>query len=193
MPLYRLIEAHVLAAERLHGDDTTVPVMAKGKDDTARLWVNVRDEVSCRPMLMSAIMSFTEGRGPGPVFEAACSAHARRKFFELADVEGAAPTRSRGQRSSMIYPIALGAVQRLDALFDIERAINGKDPTERWAVSQQLTVPLMAESQAWLTAQVEKLWRGHDLAKACICMLRRWDAFSLFLEDGRVCLTNNTA
>jgi hypothetical protein len=44
MPLYRLIEAHVLAAERLHGDDTTVPVMAKGKIDTARLWTYVRDD-----------------------------------------------------------------------------------------------------------------------------------------------------
>jgi len=44
MPLYRLIEAHVLAAERLHGDDTTVPVMAKVKTDTARLWVYVRDD-----------------------------------------------------------------------------------------------------------------------------------------------------
>lgn len=44
MPLYRLIEAHVLAAERLHGDDTTVPVMAKGKTDTARLWTYVRDD-----------------------------------------------------------------------------------------------------------------------------------------------------
>jgi hypothetical protein len=44
MPLYKLIEAHVLAAARIHGDDTTVPVMAKGKTDVARLWVNVRDD-----------------------------------------------------------------------------------------------------------------------------------------------------
>lgn len=44
MPLYRLIEAHVLAAERLHGDDTTVPLMARGKTDTARLWIYVRDD-----------------------------------------------------------------------------------------------------------------------------------------------------
>src|SRR3546814_18999613 len=44
MPIYRLIEAHVLAAERLHGDDTTVPVLAKGKTDTASLWVYVRDD-----------------------------------------------------------------------------------------------------------------------------------------------------
>jgi hypothetical protein len=41
---YKLIEAHVLAATRIHGDDTTVPVMAKGKTDTARLWVYVRDD-----------------------------------------------------------------------------------------------------------------------------------------------------
>lgn len=44
MPLYKLIEAHVLAATRIHGDDTTVPVMAKGKTNTARLWVYVRDD-----------------------------------------------------------------------------------------------------------------------------------------------------
>src|SRR5512143_3055799 len=43
-PLLRLVEAHVLAAERLHGDDTTVPVLAKGKTDTGRCWVYVRDD-----------------------------------------------------------------------------------------------------------------------------------------------------
>ena len=43
-PLYSLIEAHVLAAERLHGDDTTVPVLAKGKTITGRLWTYVRDD-----------------------------------------------------------------------------------------------------------------------------------------------------
>src|SRR6202046_1309945 len=43
-PLLRLVEQHVMAAERLHGDDTTVPVLAKGKTDTARCWVYVRDD-----------------------------------------------------------------------------------------------------------------------------------------------------
>src|SRR5258708_27951547 len=43
-PLRRLVEAHVMAAERLHGDDTTVPVLAKGKTDTGRLWIYVRDD-----------------------------------------------------------------------------------------------------------------------------------------------------
>jgi transposase len=225
-PLHELIKAHVLAAKRLHGDDTTVPVMAKGKTDTARLWVYVRDD---RPFAgadppaalfhysrnrrgehpqthlagWSGILQadayggyndlYREGRTPAPVLEAGCFAHARRKFFELADVVSSARKKSRGQRSSMIYPIALEAVQRLDALFDIERGINGKAPAERLAVRQELSAPLMAELHTWLTEQVAKLSRGHDLTKACFYMLKRWDAFTRFLDDGRICLTNNAA
>ena len=224
MPLYRRIEAHVLAAERLHGDDTTVPVMAK--TDVARLWVYVRDD---RPFAgagppaalfhysrdrrgehpqahlasWSGIFQadayggygelYREGRRPGPVLEAGCFAHARRKFFELADIEGAARKKSRGERTGTIYPIALEAVRRLDALFDIERAINGKAAAERVATRQELSAPLMAELHSWLTAQRSTLSRNHDLAKACLYMLRRWDAFTRFLDDGRICLTNNAA
>ena len=226
MPIYRRIEAHVLAARRLHGDDTTVPVLAKGKTDTARLWVYVRDD---RPFAGSdppaALFHYSRdrrgehprahlaswvgilqadayggynelyapGREPAPVVEAGCFAHARRKFFELADVEAAARRKSRGERTGMIYPIALGAVQRLDALFEIERGINGKAAAERLAVRQDLSVPLMADLHAWLTAQLAKLSRSHDLAKAINYMLRRWGAFTRFLEDGRICLTNNAA
>lgn len=226
MPLYRLIEAHVLAGERLHGDDTTVPVMAKIKTDIARLWVYVRDD---RPFAgadppaalfhysrdrrgehprthlasWSGILQadayrgygelYALGRVPAPVLEAGCFAHARRKFFELADVAGAARRKSRGEHAGMIYPIALEAVQRIDALFDVERAVNGKDAAERLAVRRNLSAPLMAELHAWLTAQLARLSRNHDLAKAINYMLRRWDAFTRFLEDGRVCLTNNAA
>ncbi|EHJ60622.1 Transposase IS66 [Novosphingobium pentaromativorans US6-1] len=226
MPLYRRIEAHVLAARRLHGDDTTVPVLAKGKTDTARLWVYVRDD---RPFAGSdppatlfhysrdrrgehprahlaswagilqadAYGGYNElyapGRQPAPVIEAGCFAHARRKFFELADVEAAARRKSRGERSGMMYPIALEAVQRLDALFEIERSISGKATEERLAVRQGLSAPLMADLHAWLTAQLAKLSRSHDLAKAINYMLRRWGAFTRFLEDGRICLTNNAA
>lgn len=226
MPLYRLIEAHVLAPERLHGDDTTVPVMAKGKTDTARLWVYVRDDRpfagtdppaavfhysrnrrSEHPRTHLASWSgilradayggygelYREGRDPGTVLEAGCFAHARRKFFELADVEGAARKKSRGERTGMIYPIALEAVQWLDALFEIERSINGSSAAERLTVRRKLSASLIAELHAWLTIQLAKLSRNHDLAKAINYMLRRWDAFTRFLEDGRVCITNNAA
>ncbi|WP_062344007.1 IS66 family transposase [Novosphingobium sp. CCH12-A3] len=226
MPLYRLIEAHALAAERLHGDDTTVPVLAKGKTDTARLWVYVRDD---RPFAgadppaalfhysrdrrgehprthlasWSGILQadayggygelYAAGRQPGPVLEAGCFAHARRKFFELADVAAVARRKSRNERAGMIYPIALEAVQRLDALFDIERDLGGKSAAERLAVRQELSAPLIAELHVWLTNQFAKLSRNHDLAKAINYMLRRWDAFTRFLDDGRICITNNAA
>lgn len=130
---------------------------------------------------------------PAPVLEAGCFAHAPRKFFELADVASAARKKSRGDHTGMIYPIALEAVQRIDTLFDVERGINGKDAAERLAVRQELSVPLMAELHEWLTAQLARLSRNDDLAKAINYMLRRWDAFIRFLDDGRVCLTNNAA
>jgi len=226
MPLYRLIEAHVLAAGRIHGDDTTVPVMAKGRTDIARLWIYVRDdrpfagpdppaalfhysrdrrgEHPCRHLATwQGVLQadayggygelYREDRKPGPVLEAGCFAHARRKFFELADVAGAARRKSRGERAGAIYPIALEAVQRLDALFDIERAINGRSPAERLAVRREHSAPLMAELHAWLTAALAKLSRNHDLAKAINYMLRRWDAFTRFLDDGCICLSNNAA
>ncbi|NMG41806.1 IS66 family transposase [Chelativorans sp. ZYF759] len=226
MPLYRQIEAHVLAAERLHGDDTTVPVLAKGKTDTGRLWVYVRDD---RPFggadppaalfhysrdrrgehpqahldSWTGILQadayggygelYAAGRRPAPVLEAGCFAHARRKFFELADIEAAARRKSRGERTGSIYPIALEAVQRLDALFDIEREINGLSTEARHAVRQERSAPLMEALHAWMIAQLSSLSRNHDLAKAINYMLRRWPAFSRFLEDGRVCITNNAA
>ena len=225
-PLYKRIEAHVLAAERVHGDDTTVPVMAKGKTDVARLWVYVRDDTPFagtdppaalfhysrdrrgeHPQAHLASWSgifqadayggygelYRGGRTAGPALEAGCFAHARRKFFELADVEGAARRKSRGERTGMIYPIALDAVKRLDALFDIERAVNGRPAAERLVVRHELSAPLMAELHTWLTDQRAKLSRNHDLTKAINYMLRRWEAFTRFLDDGRVCLSNNAA
>jgi hypothetical protein len=200
--------------------------MARGKTDTARLWVYVRDD---RPFAgtvppaalfhysrdrrgehprahlatWSGILQadayggynelYAAGRQPGPVLEAGCFAHARRKFFELADVEGAARKKSRGERTSTIYPIALEAVKKLDALFDIERAINGLGPAERLAVRRKHSAPLMDDLHRWLELQLAKLSRNHDLAKAINYILRRWPAFTHFLDDGRVCLSNNAA
>jgi hypothetical protein len=111
----------------------------------------------------------------------------------LADVTAAARKKSRGEQAGKIYPIALEAVQKIDALFEIERAINGKSPAERVALRQKLSAPLMTQLHAWLEEQVAKLSRSHDLTKAIKYMLRRWAAFSRFLDDGRVCISNNAA
>jgi hypothetical protein len=76
------------------------------------------------------------------VLEAGCFAHTRRKFYELADVEGAARKKSRGEHAGLICPIALKAVQRIDLLFAIERAINGRSIVERLAAHCEHSAPL---------------------------------------------------
>lgn len=225
-PLLRRIEAHVFAAERLHGDDTTVPVLAKGKTDTGRCWVYVRDD---RPFggrgPPAAMFYYSRDRGgehparhlagyggilqadayggynklyeadrrPGPITEAACWVHARRPFFVLADVEANARRKAQGRSASVISPLAVEAVRRIDALFDIERTINGQSAEQRRQVRQELSAPLVADLERWLREERPKLSRGNDLAKAIDYMLKRWPAFTRFLDDGRICLSNNAA
>ncbi|HEY5207537.1 MAG TPA: IS66 family transposase [Roseiarcus sp.] len=225
-PLRRLVEAHVMAAERLHGDDTTVPVLAEGKTDTGRLWTYVRDDkpfggagppaaifyysrdrraehpqahlASYAGILQADAYDgynklYLPDRKPGPIREAACWAHARRKFFELADIEENARRRAAGKKEIPISPIAIGVVRRIDALFEIERAINGKTWQERLSARRLESRPLVDDLHTYLREQVAKLSRGHDLAKAIQYMLKRWPAFTLFLDDGRVCMSNNAA
>jgi hypothetical protein len=93
----------------------------------------------------------------------------------------------------VISPLALEAVQRIDALFEIERAITGASAERRRAVRQEVSAPLVADLEGWLREQRAKLSRGNDLAKAMDYLLKRWPAFTRFLKDGRICLSNNAA
>src|SRR3984957_4314727 len=225
-PLNRLLEAHVLAAERLHGDDTTVPVLAAGKTDIGRCWVYVRDDRPFGGPEPPAAMFYysrdrkgehprqhlagfsgifqadafdgyrqlyVAGRSPGRIIEAACWVHARRPFFVMADLDENARRRAAGKKEIPLSPIAIEVVRRIDALFEIERPITGKTPDERRAVRQAQSKPLADELLVYMREQRAKLSRGHDVAKAIDYMLKRWDAFTLFLDDGRVCLSNNAA
>ncbi|WP_158742409.1 IS66 family transposase [Acidisphaera sp. L21] len=225
-PVLRLLEAHVMAAERLHGDDTTVPVLAKGKTDTGRCWVYVRDDKPFGgPSPPAAMFYYSRDRkgehpqihlakyaglfqadafdgyrklylpdrSPGPILEAGCWVHARRPFFAMADLEENARRQAAGKKAIMLSPIAIEIVRRIDALFGIERTINGKSAKERCAVRRDLSKPLVDALQVYMQDQRAKLSRGHDLAKAIDYILKRWAAFTLFLDDGRVCLSNNAA
>jgi transposase len=211
-PIVERIRAHVFAAERIHADDTVVPVLAKGRTATGRLWAYVRDD---RPFAgsdppaaafftsrdrtgahpeahlagFSGLMQadayagfnrlYAPGRKPGPIVEAACFAHARRKLFELAKVAKA--------------PIAAEAVAKIDALFAVERDIRGRPPAERLAVRQATLRPLVDALEIWLIAQRAKLSPKTELAKAITYSLKRWTALTRFLDDGRLCMTNNAA
>jgi transposase len=226
-PLVQRLKACVMNAERLHGDDTTVPVLAKGKTDVGRSWVYVRDDrpfggtgppaalfYYSRDRAGSHAREHLEGwsgvlqadaysgynklyaadRQPAPILEAACWAHGRRKFFVLADIEAAARAKAKREKKPvLVSPLALEAVRRIDALFEIERAINGKSPDERLAARQEHSAPLVADLEVWMRANRAKLSGGADVAKAMDYMLKRWAAFARFLEDGRICLTNNAA
>lgn len=128
-------------------------------------------------------------RAPGPITPALCWAHSRRKFFELADLK----KQARSKKQLQISPMALEAVKRIDVLFDIERAINGRSAEERLKIRKEKSAPLMTELEAWMREERAKLSKHAPVAKAFDYMLRRWDSFARFLEDGRICLTNNAA
>ena len=211
-PIVEAIGRHVLAAERIHGDDTTVPVLAKGKTDTGRLWTYVRDD---RPFggadPPAALFRYSRSRSgeyprehlatyggilqadayagyndlydgrrrPAPVIEAACWAHGRRKLFDLAKLTKA--------------PVALEAVRRIDEIFAIERAINGRPLAERVAVRQEQSKPLTDDLSVFLREKRALLSAKSDTAKAINYILNRWTAFTRFLDDGRICMSNNAA
>jgi len=220
-PLFDLIRAHVLAGERVHGDETPVPVLAKGQTATGRAWVYVRDD---RPFggrdPPAAVFFYSRDRAGehaerhlggyggilqadcyagfnrlyeaaregGPITEAACWAHARRKFFVLADVT----TNAHG-KFAVIAPMAFEAVKRIDAIFDVEREINGRPPLERLAERALRVAPLVVDLEIWMRTERAKLSRHSEVAKAMDYMIKRWEAFARFLSDGRICLTNNAA
>ncbi|QDM15507.1 IS66 family transposase [Tardiphaga sp. vice278] len=211
-PLVQAIRAHVLSAERIHADDTTVPVLAKLKTVVGRIWTYVRDD---RPFggkdppaasfhysrsragehpqghlagyvgLMQADafdgynQLYKAQRKPAPILEAACWSHGRRKFVDLVK-QGEAP-------------IASEAVRRIDMLFEIERSINGKTPEQRLVVRRERSQPLIAELEIWMRQQRALLSTKNDTAKAINYSLNRWPSFTRFLDDGRVCLSNNAA
>jgi transposase len=224
-PIHELIRAHVLAAGRLHGDDTTVPLLAKGGTITARLWTYVRDDLPFAGGAPPAALFYfsrdremananrhlagwtgvlqadayggyndlyREGRDPAPVASALCWSHARRKFFELADIAGQV---RKKRPAHEISPVALEAVSRIDALFEIEREINGLSAASRLAARREHSRPLVENLHDWLRAERASMSRHAPVAKAIDCLFRddRWTAFTRFLDDGRVCLTNNAA
>jgi transposase len=187
-------------------------VLAKTKTRTGRLWTYVRDD---RPFSgadppaalydyspsrhgehprrvladWSGVMQadafsgynalYAADRKPAPIVEAACWAHGRREVFDLAKLTKA--------------PIAIEIVRRIDELFAIERDINGKPPDERRAARQDRSKPLVVALETYMHEQHERLSPKNAVAKAIRYMLVRWGSFTRFLDDGRICLSNNAA
>jgi transposase len=212
VPMVLGVRAHVFSAARLHGDDTTVPVLAKGRTRIGRVWGYVRDDrpfggpdppavaffyspdrrgehpqrhlASFAGILQADAYAgfdrlYDPKREPGPILEAACWAHARRKLFELAAVSRA--------------PIAAEAVRRIDELFAIEREVNGRPAAERLALRKERAEPLVGELEAWLRVQHARVSRKSETGKALAYALNHWEALTRYLGDGRICMSNNAA
>jgi len=209
-PLVDVLGRYVLAAEKVHADDTPVPVLdpGRGKTKTGRLWTYVRDDRPAasrdppavwyryspnrkgehpqthlrhfRGILQAdAYVGFGPLYADGQILEAACWAHTRRKFYDLYLVD----------RS----PIAAEAMQRIGALYAIERDIRGNLPAQRAPVRQERAGPLLDALHAWLEATLSMVSAKSELAGAIRYALVRWTALIRYRDDGRIEIDNNSA
>ena len=211
-PLLDSLSKYVMGAHKLHADDTPIPVLAPGtgKTKTGRLWTYVRDDQPAGstdpPAVLFRYSPDRKGERPRehlknfrgilqadgyagfqglydrerePLIEAACMAHARRKFFDLHEATDS--------------PVALEALQRIAALYQIEAEIRGNQPDERRAARQARAAPLLKEMHEWLHATVRKGSKKSDLARAIGYTLSRWTALTRYCDDGRIEIDNNAA
>ena len=220
-PLIERIEADIMASDLLHADDTPIRVLDRSAKKQAlgkavkqgRIWVYARDQ---RPWAgqapPGAVYYFSPNRkgehprkhlasssgilqadayagfkelyerradGTAQFREAACWAHLRRDFHDVWTA-----TKSG---------IAREALDRIGALYDIEREINGKPADLRQAVRQDKSKPKVEAFHTWAEEQLARIPGKSDLAKAFRYGLSRWPSFTLFLDDGRVAIDNNPA
>ena len=211
-PLTEALGNYVMSANKLHADDTPIPVLAPGtgKTKTGRLWTYVRDDHPAGSTDPPAVLfryspdrkaerprahlkdfrgtlqadgyaGFQElyDRPQEPLLEAACWAHARRKFFEI--------------HAATDSPVAFEALERIGALYKIEAEIRGKSPDERRAARQAQALPRLNELHAWLHATVRQASRKSAIAGAIGYTLSRWEALTRYCQDGRVEIDNNAA
>jgi hypothetical protein len=209
-PLIDELKRHVLTAEKLHADDTPVPVLdpGQGRTRTGRLWTYVRDDRSwgdeTPPAVVFAYSLNRRGEHPqaplkdfagilqadafvgyaplyasGKIKEAACRAHVRRKFFDLHKAQAS--------------PVAGEALQRIGALYALEKEIRGKPPDARRAERHARAGPLLDDLRAWMQGTSWQLSKKLALAEAIRYALVRWDALVRYVEEGRIEIDNNAA
>jgi len=211
-PLLAALGRYVLAAEKVHADDTPVKVLdpGAGKTKTGRLWVYVRDDRPAgSPAPAAAWYRYSPDRkGEHPrehlrkytgilqadayagwgqlygagVVEAACWAHARRPWWDLYQSSGRAPD-----------SLAAQALRRIKALYEIEAEIRGQPPHIRREQRRARAGPLLEDLHAWLTGLVGRVSAKSEIAQAIGYSLVRWTALTRYVEDGRIEIDNSAA
>lgn len=209
-PLIDALAAHVMAAHKLHADDTPVPVLAPGtgKTKTGRFWTYVRDDRPAGsgepPAVLFQYSPDRKGEHPRAHlrnFTGVLQADGYAGFDQLYDgnriTEAACWAHVRRKfydiHATLDSPIAREALARIGALYGIEEDIRGRPPDERRAVRQARAGPLMSELHQWLKSTLSRVSAKSDLAVAIRYALSRWAALSRFIEDGRLEIDNNAA
>jgi transposase len=209
-PLVEALRNYVLRATKLHGDDVPVPVLApgNGKTKTGRLWTYVRDErpagSSEPPAVWFAYSPDRKSEHPfehlrnyrgtlhadgfagfnrlyekGEIVEVACWAHVRRKFHDLFEAHAS--------------PVAKEALERIAALYGIEKEIRGRPPNERKQIRLEHAKPLLDSLKTWFEVSLTKLSRKSELTQAIHYALGRWTQLTRYCNDGQLEVDNNAA
>jgi len=206
-PLTEALRAYVMAATKIHADDTPIPVLAPGnkKTRTGRLWVYVRDDrrsASIEPAAVwfayspdrkgihpqthlakfegilqaDAYAGYADLYLDGKIHPAACWDHARRYVF---DVHEKTPSETTTQ-----------LLDRIGELYGIEAEIRGKPADERLRVRQEKSKPLLVTLEKLMREKLATLWAKAPLVEAINYSLNRWDALTLFCDDGQAEISN---
>ncbi len=212
-PLVEAVAHHVMAAEKLHVDDTPVPVLAPGtgKTKTGRLWVYLRDERShggrAPPAVVYRYSPDRKGEHPRAQladFRGFLQADGYSGFGQLYEaVNGQQVTEvacwAHVRRKfydihvATNAPIAGEALRRIGQLFDIERAVTGRLPEQRRSMRQHAARPVMDDLAAFLDASLATISGRSELAGAIRYARSRWTALTRYLDDGRLEISNNAA
>jgi transposase len=208
-PLVDAIGKHVFAGRKLHADDTPMPVLApgNGKTKTGRLWTYVRDDRPASEQAAPAVwFAYSEDRrGEHPrqhlknfagalqadayagfhhlygnhIYEAACWAHARRKFHDI-HLAHASPTTTE-------------ALARIGALYAIEDEVRGKPVDLRLSVRQTRAKPLLDDLRKWMEKALRSLSSKSETAAAIRYAISRWRALTRYTDDGLLEIDNSAA
>jgi hypothetical protein len=211
-PLVEALRRYVLAAGKLHADDTPVPVLAPGtgKTKTGRLWTYVRDDRpagdTAAPAVWFAYSPNRQGEHPQQHlkdFRGTLQADAYAGFNALYEdpKQGIAEAACWAHFRRKMYdlqqahasPIAAEAIQRIGALYAIESEIRGRPPDERRAIRQTRARPLLDSMYEWLRSTRAKLSQKSAVAGAINYGLGRWPAFVRYCDDGALEIDNNAA
>jgi transposase len=209
-PLAAALGQYVCSGQKLHADDTTVPVLKPGlgKTGTGRFWTYVRDDRPAGQRTPAAVwFQYTPDRkGHWPRehlhdFSGTLQADGYAGFHHLYQGNRIREAACWAHVRRKFYdfaqanesPIANEALVRIAALYEIEKNIRGKPPDERMSVRQARAGPLLADFKQWLGRELTKLSKKSGLAAAIRYALPRWPALTRYVDDGLLEIDNNAA